>query len=37
LQRLANYVFLGGFLCYGLPSVASYCAPGGIRVVSTEA
>ena len=26
--------FLGGFFCTGLLSVAPYCAPGGIRVVS---
>jgi hypothetical protein len=26
--------FIGGFLCAELPSIARYCAPGGVRVVS---
>src|ERR687898_2274220 len=26
--------FLSGLLCSGLPRVAPYCAPGGVRVVS---
>src|SRR5215217_5028816 len=34
LQRLANPAFLSWFLCSGLLSVAPYCAPGGISVVS---
>jgi hypothetical protein len=34
LQELANAAFLKGFLCSGLPCVAPYCAPGGIRMVS---
>jgi uncharacterized membrane protein YedE/YeeE len=36
LQKLANPAFLGGFLFSGLLSVAPYCVPGGIRVVSIE-
>src|SRR5215212_1750893 len=31
-----NAAYLGGFLCPGLPCVAVYCAPGGIKVVSTD-
>jgi hypothetical protein len=27
--------YLGGFLCSWLRCVAPYCAPGGVRVVST--
>jgi hypothetical protein len=34
LHRLANPPFLSGFLCSGLPRVAPYCAPGGVRAVS---
>ena len=34
MHRIANAAFLSGFLCSGLPSVAPYCVPGGIRVVS---
>jgi hypothetical protein len=34
LHGLANAPFLGDFLCSGLLSVAPYCVPGGIRVVS---
>jgi hypothetical protein len=34
LHEVANPASLGGFLCSGLLSVAPYCAPGGIRVVS---
>src|SRR5918994_5273217 len=34
LQRFANSAYLGDFLYPGLARVASYCAPGGIRVVS---
>ena len=37
LQGFANPAYLEGFLFPGLPSVAPYCVPGGIRVVSTEA
>src|SRR5215211_975455 len=33
-HRLANPLYLMGFLCCALPCVAPYCAPGGIRVVS---
>jgi hypothetical protein len=33
-QRLAHAAFLSGFLCSTLHSVAAYCVPGGIRVVS---
>jgi hypothetical protein len=35
MQRFANCVYLRGFLFCGLPCVAPYCAPGGIRVVSS--
>src|SRR5215208_7662251 len=35
LPSIAKPTFLGRFLFSGLPSVAPYCAPGGIRVVST--
>ena len=34
LLRAANPAFLQGFLFCGLPIVAPYCAPDGIRVVS---
>jgi hypothetical protein len=34
LHRLANPAYLRGFLCFALPSVAPYCVPGGIKVVS---
>src|ERR671917_972622 len=37
LLGVANPAFLGWFLCSGLLSVAPYCAPGGIRVVSGRA
>src|SRR5918994_2026771 len=37
VQGIANPAYLEGFLFHGLPSVAPYCVPGGIRVVSTEA
>ena len=37
LLGLANTAFLKGFLFSDLPSVAPYCVPGGIRVVSMEA
>src|SRR5215211_9219328 len=36
VQGLANPAFLSKFLCSALPSVAPYCVPGGIRVVSIE-
>src|SRR5918995_2681700 len=35
LPRVAKLVYLSQFLFCGLPSVAPYCARGGIRVVST--
>ena len=35
LLGLANTAYLKGFLFSGLPRVAPYCIPGGIRVVST--
>ncbi len=34
MHGLANPAYLGRFLFLGLPSVAPYCAPGGVRVVS---
>jgi hypothetical protein len=34
MQRLADFPYLGGFLFSGLPRVARYCVPGGVRVVS---
>jgi hypothetical protein len=34
LHSLANLAYLSGFLRSGLLSIAPYCAPGGIRVVS---
>jgi hypothetical protein len=34
LHRNANPAYLRGFLCSGLPCVAPYCVPGGVRVVS---
>ena len=36
LHGVANTAYLGGFLCSGLPRVAQYCAPGGVRVVSMQ-
>src|SRR5215217_9637546 len=36
LHRLANPAFLSRFLFCGLPSVAPYCVPDGVRVVSIE-
>src|SRR5215208_8415508 len=35
MQGVAEPPYLGGFLFSGLLSVAPYCVPGGIRVVST--
>ena len=37
LPGAANHALLGWFLFCGLPSVASHCAPGGIRSVSGRA
>jgi hypothetical protein len=37
LHRLANPAYLSLFLFSGLPCVAPYCVPGGVRVVSIEA
>jgi hypothetical protein len=37
LLGFANLTLLSDFLCSGLPYVARYCVPGGIRVVSIEA
>jgi hypothetical protein len=37
VQRIANPAYLKGFPFPALLSVAPYCAPGGIRVVSMEA
>jgi hypothetical protein len=34
VQEVANPAFSGGFLCSGLPHVAPYCVPGGVRMVS---
>jgi len=34
LPKVANTAFLSRFLFSGLPCVAPYCAPGGVRVVS---
>jgi hypothetical protein len=34
LHRLANPLYLKGFLFPALPSVAPYCVPGGVKVVS---
>jgi hypothetical protein len=34
VQGVANAAYLGDFLCSGLLSVAPYCVPGDIRVVS---
>src|SRR5215217_5361761 len=34
LHTLANPAYLAGFLCSALLSVAQYCVPGGVRVVS---
>jgi hypothetical protein len=36
LHRLANPTYLGGFFFSALPSVAPYCVPGGVRVVSGD-
>jgi hypothetical protein len=36
LQRLANAAFLSGSPFCGMPYVAPYCAPGGVRVVSAR-
>jgi hypothetical protein len=36
VHGVANPPYLRRFLFSGLPCVAPYCAPGGIRVVSTE-
>src|SRR5215210_2793753 len=36
LQRFANPAYLSRFPFSGLLCVAPYCAPGGIRVESTE-
>ena len=35
LHGLANLAYLSGFPFSGLPSIAAYCARGGVRVVST--
>jgi hypothetical protein len=35
LRRVANAAYLEGFLFSGLLHVAPYCAPGGVRVVSS--
>ena len=34
MQGIANPAFLRGFPFYALPSIAPYCTPGGVRVVS---
>jgi hypothetical protein len=34
LPSVANATYLSDFLCSGLPCVAPYCVPGGVRVVS---
>jgi hypothetical protein len=34
LLGVANAAYLRGFLVSALPSVAPYCVPGGVRVVS---
>jgi hypothetical protein len=34
LLGVADTAFLKDFLCSGLPCIAPYCAPSGIRVVS---
>src|SRR5918994_7727679 len=34
LHELANPAYLSRYLFPGLPRVAPYCAPGGVRVVS---
>jgi hypothetical protein len=36
LHGLANTAYLSGFLFSGLPSVALYCVPSGVKVVSGE-
>jgi hypothetical protein len=37
LHGLANLAFLSLFLFSGLPRVAPYCVPGGVRMVSIAA
>ncbi len=34
LQAFAKPAYVSRFLFYGLPHVAPYCAPGGVKVVS---
>ena len=34
MHGVAKPAYLGVFLCSGLPRVAPYCVPGGVRVVS---
>jgi hypothetical protein len=34
VQGIANAAYLSGLLFSGLPCVAPYCVPGGVRVVS---
>jgi hypothetical protein len=34
LPEVANTAYLKGFLFSGLPCVAPYCVPGGVRLVS---
>ncbi len=36
LLRLANLAYLSRFFFPGLPRVAPYYVPGGVRVVSSE-
>jgi hypothetical protein len=36
MQGIADTAYLEGFLFSVLPSVAPYCVPGGVRVVSTS-
>src|SRR5215211_3362947 len=36
LLGLANPAYLSRFLCSAMPSIAQYCVPGGVRVVSIE-
>ena len=36
MQGFANPAYLRGFLFSALPSVAPYCIPGGVKVVSVE-
>jgi hypothetical protein len=35
VQRIANPAYLSRFLFCGLPGVAPYCVPAGVKVVST--